>query len=84
MTLYDALLVMKGIGEQTLNKLQMNNIYNGNLLAMLLNVTPRKSNRTYKWTDFYRDLTKEEKHEMTGDDIHSMLHAMFGGNDNAA
>ena len=79
MTLYDCLLILKGIGEQTLNRIQMNNIYNGNILAMLVNLTPRKNHRSYKWSDFYRDVSVKEVHEMTNDDISKKLHAMFGG-----
>lgn len=84
MTLYDALLILKGIGEQTLNRMQMDNIYQGNLLAMLVNLTPRKSNKTYRWTDFYRDITEKEDRQMTTEEISMKLHAMFGGKSNAA
>jgi len=44
---------------------------------MILNTTPRKSRKVYKWTDFYPNL-KEKKEEMTNEEIAGKLHAMFG------
>jgi len=77
MSLYDALLVLKGIGTRTENQILLQNMYQGNLLAMILNTTPRKTRKVYRWSDFYPD--RKEKKEMTNEEIREKLHGMFGG-----
>ena len=78
-SLYDLILIIRGHTKRTANEMLLNNIYNGNLLAMIANVTPRRSRKTYRWTDFYKDTSKHEENEMTTDDIAAKLHLMFGG-----
>lgn len=77
-TLYDMILIIRGMSQRAKNDLRMRNIYEGNLLAMIVNTTPRKSSKTYQWTDFYQDTLTEHK-EMTTQDISDKLHAMFRG-----
>ena len=78
-SLYDLILIIRGHTKRAANEMLMHNIYNGNLLAMIANTTPRKSRKVYHWTDFYRDTSKHEETEMTTDDIATKLHLMFGG-----
>lgn len=78
-TLYDMVLILRGISQKNRSEIRMRNIYEGNLLAMIVNTTPRKSSKTYQWTDFYQDTQEPQHKEMTTQDISEKLHAMFGG-----
>jgi len=46
-------------------------------IAVILNTTPKKSGKIYRWNDFYPD--RKEKKEMTNEEIAEKLHGMFGG-----
>lgn len=80
-TLYDMLLLIRGMCDVRTESVQMQNVYNGNILAMLLNVAPRKSRKVFSWTDFYPDIRIAETKgkEMTDEEIGNTLHSMFPG-----
>ncbi|HJJ32702.1 MAG TPA: hypothetical protein O0X25_04130 [Methanocorpusculum sp.] len=78
-SLYDLILLIRGRTKHRQNETLQQNIYEGNLLAMIANTTPRRSRKVYKWTDFYRDTSKQETKEMTSEEIAHKLHLMFGG-----
>lgn len=76
MTVYDILCLIHGISERRIAESQMDNIRAGNQLAMMANLTPRKSNKVYKWTDFYADMSVREP--QSDEEIADRLLAYFG------
>lgn len=79
-TVADALCIIHGVTNARISDTQMNNIRAGNQLAMMANLTPRKSQKVYKWSDFYADMNSPSAMEpQTPDEIASRLRAYFGG-----
>jgi len=60
MSLYDALLVLRGIGTRTENQILLETMYQGNLLAMILNTTPRETRKSLSMERFLSGFEREE------------------------
>lgn len=76
MTIADVLCILHGVSELKSSEIQIDNIRAGNQLAMMVNLTPRKSMKMYKWSDFYNDLSVKEP--MSDEEISDKLLAYFG------
>lgn len=59
-------------------RIKIQEIFFGNLTAAVYNTVPTKRKKRFlKWTDIYPQ--KEDKRQMTADEIKQKLVAMFGG-----
>jgi len=73
--------LLEGLYERERQRIQENNIRYGTLTAAIYNSRRTKqSDRVWRWTDFYGDLTKTEaKQDMTTDELYQAFRSMFGG-----
>lgn len=84
LTMYELQMLLEGLCERERARMQENNVFFGTLTAAIYNSRrTKRSDRVWMWNDFYRDLSKkEEKREMTDDELYLTLRTIFGGGGN--
>jgi len=80
MSPYDAICMMRAHAARMQAELQSANVRAGTLTAAVYNTMRHKrTDKVWKWSDFYRDVSKPRIEQQTPEQMYYKLKLAFGG-----